>query len=307
MVVSSIVCIECTGLPINAWVEENLKAFTKHLGEWITWSFQEEENLRVYNPKILIAMRNYDQICDTLKVLVKGEQHMIGMKEIKSWVSKKSEMVANVSFESQVRSGIAIVNNNVQVHEGLNYIRNFTDEDGSSQMEDRILEGNREDDSSVEVLMDNKSEYIINLSGGTLKLRHSEEEQVAESNDEALMVNTLAVGDNLVSVVPETPFLPVLAAEVNDQEEILKHKVMEGRKESNSYDHTSVNSSSLFTEKIVRIMRRSVIDPSNQSLENHALEAQNIIEASLGMCLDFPEGKEEAIKTLEKNLEEGRI
>lgn len=49
---SRIVVVECLGIPMWAWIEENLKAFSKHLGEWIQWKYQNNDNLSVYNPKI---------------------------------------------------------------------------------------------------------------------------------------------------------------------------------------------------------------------------------------------------------------
>lgn len=33
-----------------AWLEQNLKAYNKSLGEWISWSYQKDMELEIYNP-----------------------------------------------------------------------------------------------------------------------------------------------------------------------------------------------------------------------------------------------------------------
>lgn len=42
LIISRAVGVECIGLPVHAWQEGNLKPFSKKLGTWISWSFQNE-------------------------------------------------------------------------------------------------------------------------------------------------------------------------------------------------------------------------------------------------------------------------
>lgn len=39
LIIPKAVELKCIGLPVQAWQEENLKAFSKKLGTWISWSF----------------------------------------------------------------------------------------------------------------------------------------------------------------------------------------------------------------------------------------------------------------------------
>lgn len=54
--------IECRDLPVIAWREDNLKSFTKDLGVWITWSFQNEDNLEIYDPCITCVTKQAEII-----------------------------------------------------------------------------------------------------------------------------------------------------------------------------------------------------------------------------------------------------
>lgn len=62
LVKSGAVEIECRGLPLIAWMEEYLKVFTKDLGEWITWSFQNQHKLELYDPCITCVTKQTKSI-----------------------------------------------------------------------------------------------------------------------------------------------------------------------------------------------------------------------------------------------------
>lgn len=58
---------------MTAWMEENLKAFTSHLGDWISWTYQRDEGHDFFNPLVCISTTNYEPIIEQMKILV-GEK-----------------------------------------------------------------------------------------------------------------------------------------------------------------------------------------------------------------------------------------
>lgn len=47
--------VECVGLPLIAWVEPNVKAFTKKMEEWISWTYQKDDSNDFFNPLSFFA------------------------------------------------------------------------------------------------------------------------------------------------------------------------------------------------------------------------------------------------------------
>ncbi|KAK1352858.1 hypothetical protein POM88_052696 [Heracleum sosnowskyi] len=72
--------IECKGLPMNAWLEKNLKAFTKKFGEWISWAYQVDDCNTFVNPLICVATSIWDMIECELIVLIKGKNYTLKFK-----------------------------------------------------------------------------------------------------------------------------------------------------------------------------------------------------------------------------------
>lgn len=81
IILPRVVELECVGLPVTAWLQENLMAFTKNIGKWISWSFKREDHLEVYNPRITCVTRSVKKIHKHLIVLIKGKKHEIVFKE----------------------------------------------------------------------------------------------------------------------------------------------------------------------------------------------------------------------------------
>ena len=71
-VMSRVVWIECKGLPMPAWKEENLKAFTDRLGKWVSWSYQSDSLVRFFNPLICIDTDNPHKVEEEMTILYKG-------------------------------------------------------------------------------------------------------------------------------------------------------------------------------------------------------------------------------------------
>ncbi|KAL1822632.1 hypothetical protein ACET3Z_009410 [Daucus carota] len=81
-VISRVIWLECRGLPMPAWKEENLKAFTARLGEWISWSYQSDGLGEFFNPVICIDTVEWDKIQENMKILYKGKQIHISFTEV---------------------------------------------------------------------------------------------------------------------------------------------------------------------------------------------------------------------------------
>lgn len=83
LLIPRIVWVECVGLPIIAWKEENLKAYMNNLGEWICWEFEDKVGRRIFNPRICISTINMKEINTEMTILVRGVQYDIRLKELK--------------------------------------------------------------------------------------------------------------------------------------------------------------------------------------------------------------------------------
>lgn len=78
----------------------NLKAFSKKLVTWISWSFQKEEDLEIHNPCITCETRSVDRINEKLTVLFKGKKYEIILREKDiPWFEKSSASEGGFSKE----------------------------------------------------------------------------------------------------------------------------------------------------------------------------------------------------------------
>ncbi|KAL1831657.1 hypothetical protein ACET3Z_001308 [Daucus carota] len=81
-IISKVTWIECKGLPMPAWKDENLKAITSRFGEWISWTYQSDSLNEFFNPLICIDTVLPDNICDRMKVLYKGNHKIVEFREV---------------------------------------------------------------------------------------------------------------------------------------------------------------------------------------------------------------------------------
>ncbi|KAL1809023.1 hypothetical protein ACET3Z_026013 [Daucus carota] len=81
-IISRLAWVECRGLPMPAWKDENLKAFTSRLGKWISWSYQSDDLGDFFNPLICTDTRERKTISDSLTILYKGRNMTIDLVEI---------------------------------------------------------------------------------------------------------------------------------------------------------------------------------------------------------------------------------
>ncbi|KAL1826941.1 hypothetical protein ACET3Z_005353 [Daucus carota] len=81
-VISKVVWIECKGIPMPAWKDENLRALTSRFGEWISWTYQSDGLGEFFNPLVCIDTTSFEPILDDMKILYKGEQKKIVIREI---------------------------------------------------------------------------------------------------------------------------------------------------------------------------------------------------------------------------------
>ncbi|KAK1387930.1 hypothetical protein POM88_016108 [Heracleum sosnowskyi] len=76
------VWIECTGLPMNAWVEENLRAYTKKIGEWLSWTYQKDGKNEFFNPIICVSTNKVKLIDESVLISIKSKNLEINFREI---------------------------------------------------------------------------------------------------------------------------------------------------------------------------------------------------------------------------------
>ncbi|KAL1816839.1 hypothetical protein ACET3Z_019413 [Daucus carota] len=164
-VISRVTWIECSGLPMPAWKEENLKAFTAPFGFWVSWTYQSDNLLDFFNPLICVDTMSTDQIREELMVLYKGKQIKIKFKELeeqqrlkgKIWPMELSSE-APASKDSEKASNIS--NSNVSHGEREYYVEQVEEssaKDNDSQGEkeyhvEQVEEsyGEKDDKSSME-------------------------------------------------------------------------------------------------------------------------------------------------------------
>lgn len=74
--------VQSKGIPMTAWLEENIKAYTRELGEWISWSYQKDDSKDLFDPIICISTNRFDLIKEEMIILVRGVQYKIRFEEI---------------------------------------------------------------------------------------------------------------------------------------------------------------------------------------------------------------------------------
>ncbi|KAK1371305.1 hypothetical protein POM88_037397 [Heracleum sosnowskyi] len=74
--------VQCSGIPVQAWVEANLKAFTKNMGDWVSWCFQDEENLKIHSPVVTLVTNMVSKISENLTIMVHGKNYEVAFIEM---------------------------------------------------------------------------------------------------------------------------------------------------------------------------------------------------------------------------------
>lgn len=98
----------------DAWLEENVKAYTKDFGEWISWSYQKDEMNDLFDPVICLSTNKMDKIKEDMIILGKGVQYSIKFEEI----FDLKELLGKV-YPMQISPCISYVSNS-QVHHSDN-------------------------------------------------------------------------------------------------------------------------------------------------------------------------------------------
>lgn len=73
LVIQRIAKVDFLEIPINIWVEDNLKIYTKNLIKLIGWEYQSEERKNAFSPVVKLVIKNLDPIYSHLRILVKGK------------------------------------------------------------------------------------------------------------------------------------------------------------------------------------------------------------------------------------------
>lgn len=86
---------------MNAWLEENIKAYTKELGERISWSYQIDNLNDLFDPIICIFTNRLDKIKEEMIILVKGVQYKVRLEEILESKDLTEKIISNANFPLQ--------------------------------------------------------------------------------------------------------------------------------------------------------------------------------------------------------------
>ena len=155
-VISRVTWLECRGLPMPAWKEENLRAFTDRMGKWVSWTYQSDNLGEFFNPLICIDLTNQEQFYEEMTILYKGKQIKISFKEITDMQYLKGKATP-MDFVEEELSEVSKVDEDVQGRE-------------------LVL---KEDTRNDQVLRDNQ---VIAMK----KKRRKEGRSIAEANRESL-------------------------------------------------------------------------------------------------------------------------
>ncbi|KAK1403272.1 hypothetical protein POM88_002877 [Heracleum sosnowskyi] len=202
LIVPRTVWVECTGLPMTAWLEENLKAFSARFGEWVSWSYQKDDSNTLFNPLICIQSCEMERIEDEMIVLVKGKKYKIKFKEIDNldnsqdkmkpmqekdmsniWPKETNERFDDTHKEPRVAStevnGVAMVNDIVSQGKAHNEVNKDV----------KTLEGTDLLFSEVPEISFQQSQIVRNETENTENLCHKEKQK--ESNTVEVIENTI--------------------------------------------------------------------------------------------------------------------
>ncbi|KAL1808730.1 hypothetical protein ACET3Z_025720 [Daucus carota] len=172
---SRIAWIECRGLPMPAWKDENLKAFTRRYGRWVSWTYQSDNLKEFFNPLVCIDTMSIDAINDKLAVLYKGKQIVIDFKEIED-ISRLKGKILPMEFLSSshpVRSQAESINKNGDTDTGMGK------EPQSNNSEDKGIANNEgsgfeDKENKEEKVFENIDEQVnvIEVKGEEPKISH---------------------------------------------------------------------------------------------------------------------------------------
>ncbi|KAL8108125.1 hypothetical protein AgCh_024530 [Apium graveolens] len=86
------VWLQTYGIPMNVWLEENLKGYTRWMGDWISWSYQKDNESEFFNPVICISTERREKIEESMNILMKGKLYPIKFVDISNFEKLENKM-----------------------------------------------------------------------------------------------------------------------------------------------------------------------------------------------------------------------
>lgn len=247
-ILSRTVIVEVLGLPMNAWKEENLRAFSSHIGEWVTWEYQDNRELCVFNPKIVILTKSFDVIEEKLCVLVKGKKYEIYFKEYKD--------LEKTALNDQ---------------EDNNRILSYKDSDNSERPGDiSVLKGDDQSQyTNKEDNLSDSSNQRTSNSGNVEQLRQNE-----VSNNEGDL--NLGSFHSNISAVPET---------ILEEGNLVNERIVQGSRMKDFRTNINLDSDSSIIHEIGMTNNATSVDSIEdfESEDNQPL----VINSHESICLDM--------------------
>ncbi|KAL8123356.1 hypothetical protein AgCh_011357 [Apium graveolens] len=177
-----LVVVECEGISIYAWTKGNLKAFTKDLGEWVSWSFDDPLESRIYNPRVLLIPKDQGLVDVKFKILVKEKIYETRLKEVDLWQEIIKGIVKANNFTVKASSKTTKNYTRIENAEGRptfeasdEKVKNDSEE---SKFDYSVGQGSR--------IVHNKGNDLVDLTDSTEK-RDSEGSKIIESNGASLI------------------------------------------------------------------------------------------------------------------------
>ncbi|KAK1398769.1 hypothetical protein POM88_008632 [Heracleum sosnowskyi] len=111
LIIPRVVEVECMGLPVSAWVEENLKAYTKFIGEWYLGPFRMSMNFQFTILGLFASPTNGNTTCSDDVFSKSNYVHSTSRGETNTEDGNVSELPVNNAEDNGVNEG------NMEEHE----------------------------------------------------------------------------------------------------------------------------------------------------------------------------------------------
>lgn len=182
---------------MHAWIESNLKAFTKSFGEWISWTYQRDNMNALFNPLICISTSSLHSIEEDMKVLIKGKSCNIcfsekeGAEFLKDMLSPMEESSISLGSKTTVLANSKAENDKFNAGNSKSDINDMSkdivvesSDQASVDRHSDVVKGqaNKDYNVSQNVVVSKDSNSELTLSGsGIERVSASEEEDIVST------------------------------------------------------------------------------------------------------------------------------
>lgn len=321
---SRIAWLECKGLPMNAWVEENLKAFTKPLGEWISWTYQKDNMNVLFNPLICLSTASTDPINEEMKILVKGKHCHISFSEILEGGSLKGKMLpmeeSNTSFNycSKAQESTKVENSVLQEEgpvieneegilkvqaNGVSQLRGDTERVSASKVEDSDLVHRKESSPlKKNELFDIPRQEVDSVNSVSVVNLSNQQEEHTSSGGQSALSSQISLCNNLVGLKMGRnrgrPKKRIRSAKNPFDLGLSKIRFSKKFKVSGGKGFKSYE----------KRLEKELLKPISEEIgEDLRKEADSIVKCAQDLGLEFAGDKEEIVQAVASQLQDGSL